>query len=74
MYINYPDQTKSISIYDTKTNEKCLILAVFGDGGRSQEEINRHKIVMEYQEKVFNKFKIPLNRFYHDFNYSGMGP
>lgn len=74
MYINYPDQTKKLLFYDTKTNEKCLILAVFGDGGRVQEEIDRHKIVMEYQEKVFNKFKIPLNRFYHDFNYSGMGP
>ena len=60
--------------HETKTNEKWLIFAVFGDGGRVQEEIDRHKIVMEYQEKVFNKFKIPLNRFYHDFNYSGMGP
>lgn len=74
MYINYPDQTKTLAIYDTKTNEKCLILAVYGDGGRVEEEIDRHKIVMEYQEKVFNKFKIPLNRFYHNFNYSGMGP
>lgn len=74
MLINYPDQSKNLTIYQTKDNEKCLIFSVYGDGGRNSEELARHKKVMESQEKVFNKLNIPLNRFYHNFNYYGMGP
>lgn len=70
----YPDKTNTIDIFKTKDNRNCLIFSVYGDGGRIQEELARHKQVMEFQEKVFEKFNIPLNRFYHNFNYCGMGP
>jgi hypothetical protein len=74
MQINYPDKSGQLLTYKCKAGERCLVFSVYGDGGRSQEEISRHKLVMESQEKIFNKFDIPLNRFYHDFNYCGMGP
>lgn len=74
MQVNYPDQTQNLSLYVTKENEKCLIFSVYGDGGRCEEELTRHKKVMDSQEEVFGKFNIPLNRFYHNFNYYGMGP
>lgn len=74
MHVNYPDQTKKITIYRTHDDKNCLVFSVYGDGGRSEEELNRHRIVMDSQEKVFNKLNIPINRFYHNFNYYGMGP
>lgn len=72
-FCNFADQTQSVIPYFVG-NERVLIFAVFGDGGRSKDEIERHKTVIEYQQKVFNKFEIPINYFYHNFNYCGMGP
>ena len=70
MQVNYPDQTQNLSLYVTKENEKCLIFSVYGDGGRCEEELTRHKKVMDSQEEVFSKFNIPLNRF--SFNPSSL--
>ena len=72
--INYPSITGQVILHEVNGNQKCLIFSVYGDGGRNDEELSRHQLVMDAQEKVFTKFNLPINRFYHNFNQSGMGP
>jgi hypothetical protein len=70
--INYCQETKSINTL-TIDGEKVCIMTFYGDGGRQAQEIERHKKVMEYQQKVFRHFNIPINYVYNNFNYYNFG-
>lgn len=72
-YCNFVHQSGKM-VFNQIENEKILLLAVYGDGGRSSEELSRHKIVLQNQGFLFNHYKTYINYFYHNFNSVGMGP
>lgn len=74
MYSNFVNKTNKILPVELDNSKKLMIFAVYGDGGRSGEEISRHKQVLEHQNRLFEHYQIPINYFYHNFNYCGMGP
>ena len=71
-FINYCHETQKVN-YKEINKEKICIFTFFGDGGRQEQEIRRHKSVMEWQQKVFNNFKFPINYVYNNFNYFDFG-
>lgn len=69
---NYCQKTNSISLKEIN-GEKICIFTFYGDGGRQEQEIIRHKQVMEWQQKVFTHFDLPINYVYNDFRYADFG-
>lgn len=70
--INYCHETNQI-ITKKINGENICFFTFFGDGGRQQQEIDRHAKVMEYQQKVLSKFDIPMNYVKNNFNYRDFG-
>lgn len=70
--INYTHLTNKIVI-NTIEEENICLFTFFGEGGRQQQEIKRHAKVLEYQQKVFSKFNIPMNYVHNNFNYFDFG-
>jgi hypothetical protein len=71
--INIVKDTNRLNSIPVGDNETMSIVCFYGDGGRNDEEISRHRKVMEMHKKVFEHYNIPINYIYHNFNYSGLG-
>ena len=71
-FINYCHLTKQI-VTKKLNNENLCFFTFFGEGGRQEQEIERHQKVMEYQQKVFEKLNIPMNYVHNNFNYYDFG-
>jgi len=70
--INYCHKTQKI-VTTTINGEKIVIFTFFGDGGRQQQELERHARVMEWQQRVFEHLNIPINYVYNNFNQFDFG-
>lgn len=70
--INYCRQSQQVATKKIN-NENLCFFTFFGQGGRQQQEVVRHARVMEYQQKIFTRFNIPMNYVENDFNYFDFG-
>jgi hypothetical protein len=71
-FINFVDKTKQINCLQIN-NESICIFAFYGDGGRNPSEIERHKKVLDYHQKIFSYFNLPINYVYNNFDYNSFG-